>query len=204
MAEADTDLELKKRARRRLVGAVVLAILAAVLLPIMMDQTPPPALSDIQVQIPPANLVQSLGAQTTKPDATQAGEDEKPAAKAAPKPQATPEKTAPITVVENMQKPAAPAASAAPRASAPAASANQSKSAWIVQMGAYRDPTYAKNMQAKLKSLGYPNYTEPYIPADGIKRLRVRAGPFPTRAAAEQARERMKKLGMDGLIGQKG
>jgi DedD protein len=51
-AETDPHLELKKRARRRLVGAVALALLAAIVLPMVMDQEPQPPNQDIQVRIP--------------------------------------------------------------------------------------------------------------------------------------------------------
>ena len=51
MTEADS-LEIKKRARRRLVGAIALALLAAVVLPMMMDEEPHPSIEDIQVSIP--------------------------------------------------------------------------------------------------------------------------------------------------------
>lgn len=51
VSDAD-DLEIKKRARRRLVGAAALALLAAVVLPVMMDQEPRSAVEDIQITIP--------------------------------------------------------------------------------------------------------------------------------------------------------
>ncbi|MDR0702660.1 MAG: SPOR domain-containing protein [Azoarcus sp.] len=46
------ELEIKKRARRRLVGALALALLAVVLLPLAMDSGSPPAGPDVQVLIP--------------------------------------------------------------------------------------------------------------------------------------------------------
>jgi DedD protein len=56
MAESDASieaqLELKKRARRRLVGAAALALLAAIVLPMVMDHEPRPSNQDIQVRIP--------------------------------------------------------------------------------------------------------------------------------------------------------
>src|SRR5690606_29265957 len=51
-AAPDSDLQLKKRARRRLVGAVALALLAAIVLPMVMDHEPRPTQQDIQVRIP--------------------------------------------------------------------------------------------------------------------------------------------------------
>lgn len=49
---AEADLQLKKRARRRLVGAIALALLAVIVLPMVMDREPRPAGQDIQVRIP--------------------------------------------------------------------------------------------------------------------------------------------------------
>lgn len=48
----DDSTELKKRARRRLVGAIALALAAVVVLPMVMDSEPRPAGQDIQVRIP--------------------------------------------------------------------------------------------------------------------------------------------------------
>ena len=48
----DAQLQLKKRARRRLVGAVAFAGLAAVILPMVMDEEPKQQVQDIQIRIP--------------------------------------------------------------------------------------------------------------------------------------------------------
>src|SRR5271166_4114420 len=45
--------ELRRRARRRLVGAVVLALAAAVLLPLLLENEPNPLGDDVSIQIPP-------------------------------------------------------------------------------------------------------------------------------------------------------
>jgi DedD protein len=51
VSDAD-NLELKKKARRRLVGAAALALFAAIVLPMTMDQEPPSYPNDIQVALP--------------------------------------------------------------------------------------------------------------------------------------------------------
>lgn len=51
-ALADEATLLKKRARRRLIGAAALALLAAIVLPMVMDHQPAPPSRDIQVRIP--------------------------------------------------------------------------------------------------------------------------------------------------------
>src|SRR5271167_3468710 len=45
--------ELRRRARRRLVGAIVLALAAAVLLPLLLESEPKPLGDDVSIQIPP-------------------------------------------------------------------------------------------------------------------------------------------------------
>lgn len=52
LPESDEQLALKKRARRRLIGAIVFASFAAVVLPMVMDQEPPSATPTIELRIP--------------------------------------------------------------------------------------------------------------------------------------------------------
>ena len=47
--------ELRRRARRRLVGAVVLALAAAVLVPMLLESDPKPLGEDVSVKIPPVD-----------------------------------------------------------------------------------------------------------------------------------------------------
>ena len=51
-APLDTQLELKKRSRRRLVGAAALALLAAIVLPVVMEGQPRQSAPEMQVKIP--------------------------------------------------------------------------------------------------------------------------------------------------------
>jgi DedD protein len=56
----DPMLPEKKRARRRLVGAVALALAAAVGLPMLLDSEPKPLAGDIAIQIPPKDKAAPL------------------------------------------------------------------------------------------------------------------------------------------------
>jgi DedD protein len=47
--------ELKRRARRRLVGAIVLALAAAVSLPLLLESEPKPLGDEVSIQIPPVD-----------------------------------------------------------------------------------------------------------------------------------------------------
>ncbi len=83
------------------------------------------------------------------------------------------------------------------------AALNGAAELWVVQLGAYRDPANVSNLQAKLKAQGYHVYTEALDAPDGSKKIRVRAGPFANKEAAEKARERIKRIGVDGVVAQK-
>jgi DedD protein len=51
--------EMKRKARRRLVGAVVLALGAAIVLPLLLEKEPRPLGDDVSVQIPPSTKASS-------------------------------------------------------------------------------------------------------------------------------------------------
>lgn len=61
--------------------------------------------------------------------------------------------------------------------------------AHVVMLGAYRESANVTSLRAKLKAEGYASYVEPL----GDK-IRVRAGPFPNKAAADKAAARISKI----------
>jgi DedD protein len=75
---SDEELQLKKRARRRLVGAIVLVTAVAVVLPMILDSEPKPATQSINIQIPSPEA----GVLSSKPAPLKPAE--KPASAAAP------------------------------------------------------------------------------------------------------------------------
>lgn len=52
-AALDPAVTQKKRARRRLVGALVLGIAAAIVLPLVLDSEPRQTITDVEIEIPP-------------------------------------------------------------------------------------------------------------------------------------------------------
>lgn len=50
---SEEELQLKKRARRRLIGAIALVAAVAAVLPMVLDSEPKPGPQDISIQIPP-------------------------------------------------------------------------------------------------------------------------------------------------------
>ena len=57
-------------------------------------------------------------------------------------------------------------------------------------------------LQTKLNEIGVKSYTENLDSPQGAK-TRVRAGPFPSKEAAEKALDKMKKIGVNGIVSAK-
>lgn len=269
MEDNDAQLQLKKRARRRLVGAVAFAGFAAVVLPMIMDQEPQPAPQDVEIRIPgqdekpfapkfasvpptarpaeaPLAPAPVEAAPTEKPVAPAAVKPTEPAArvidtttpadkpKPAEKPQEAAKKPAdkpaekatekpaqekPAAVTKPAEKPAdikareaeaaraasilagkaEPAAAAKPAATAPVPAADGQ---YVILIGAFADQANVKNLQTKLSEQGIKVYTEPLDSPQG-KKMRVRAGPFATKEAADKALEKMKRIGVSGVLAAK-
>jgi len=187
MAESHDVSTLKRRGRRRLVGAIALVLLAVIVLPWIFDQQPrqtPP----VSVRIPSQDETPFKPKPVPKPPSPPVeavkpapAPDAVPAKPESPKPEAKPAEKAPAAK-------AAPAPVAAERARAEAALANVQ---YIVPVGAYADPA---GVIAKLKAAKVPYFTEPVATAKGTV-MRVRAGPYASREAAEKAHKQLKALG---------
>jgi DedD protein len=80
---SDEELQLKKRARRRLVGAIVLVTAVAVVLPMVLDSEPKPVNQNINIQIPSPDAGVLSTAPTPLKPADPATASQKPEAKPA-------------------------------------------------------------------------------------------------------------------------
>jgi DedD protein len=98
---ADPNLPEKKRARRRLVGAIALALAAAVGLPMLLDSEPKPLGADIAINIPSKDMAAALPVPAAA--AVDSGEEiidpDSAAATVDPAPTATPPAPAPALAV---------------------------------------------------------------------------------------------------------
>jgi DedD protein len=191
---SDEEIELRKRARRRLVGAIVLVTVAVMILPMVLDQEPPPVSQDIAVIIPPKGDAASFA-----PRAAPATETPRPGAPAAgaapPAPQAAAKPPGEATGArEGAEKPRAPR-SEKPADVAAAAGAE----AFVVQLDAFSNPENARQQQKKLSAAGIASYTETVMTQKGAL-TRVRVGPFADRQQAEEARERLGKMGLSAVV----
>lgn len=204
---SDEEIQLRKRARRRLVGAVVLVAVVSALLPMVLDREPGQSRQEIAIQVPPREGAPPLRApEQAKPPAP-----EVPPAAPAPAVEPAPAKPADAPAKVGEPKQPAPAENAAkapdkpavapePKSAekgTPAAATNEQR--FVVQLGAFSDPANAKQLSDRLSAEGIKSYTE-VLKGDRGEKLRVRAGPYPTREAADQANERLRKLGVKGIV----
>lgn len=224
MAESD-NIDLQKRSRRRLVGAAALALIAAIVLPMVMEGEPGFQSHDIEVRIPDrdadSTLARPIAGRPTGDSETVPAPHEQAAAEladesevestAAPSPADAP----PPVVVARPQEPARqptpavrPAPTPAPTkdeadrvraildgklAAAPARPA--AGGSFVVQVGAFGEPTKAASVSGDLNKKGFASYTERAGPV-----TRVRVGPFTSREEAERAAERLRALNMSAVV----
>ncbi len=209
--EAATVQAARTRARRRLIGAVVLVGVGIIGFPLIFETQPRPIAVDIPIEIPARDSVPPLKLPTAEdavaaaPRAASAVLAEAPtpveAALPAAKPPAEPSSAA---------RPAAPAAdleAEARRAQAlldgkpvamapPAPAASVAKAPrFVVQAGAYTDAAALREARQKVERLGLKTYTQ-VIQTDSGARTRVRVGPFDTREEADKAAARIKSSGL--------
>ena len=175
--------EIRRRGRRRLIGAVTLVVLAVVFVPMLLDSEPRPKRNDISLEIPAKDNVAPLPPPAPKADA-----------KAPKAPELGPtvtEKTVPAKAVTPAPSDVTPGAATPQR---PGAQETKLEG-FAVQVGAFRDEDKLKQAREKLAAAGLPHFVERRGDLN-----RLRAGPYPTREAAEKALAAVKSASLDGQV----
>ena len=193
MAESEEALQLKRRARRRLVGAIALVTFAVIILPLILDKEPGPAGPPLSVQIPnqesggfnprvvpPAPPAAPAAAQ--KAETAPANTEPPPLKAATPAPKAEP-------------APVQEAAKVPGKTEEVRAQAALNDQTWVVTLDAFSDRKNVIQLRTKLSAAGVKSYTEPVKTSKG-ELTRVRAGPFASKEAAEQARAKLDAMGL--------
>lgn len=240
---------MRKRAKHRLIGAVVLVLAGVVGFPLLVDKQPRPIAVDIPIEIPDKNKTKPLvsGSLSTAPLAqdiiTESAEPrpsaavtsktdtaavveasakpvadkpaDKPVDKAADKPADKPaeksvekstDKSATAASDKSLDKPKAADKDAAraqallegkepARDSAKAAGEDR----YVVQIGAFADAAKAREARLKVERDGLKTYTQVVESKEG-RRIRVRVGPFSSKAEADKAADKIKKLDLPAAI----
>ena len=181
--------DLRRQARHRLIGAAVLVLVAVVGFPMVFDTSPRPIAADVPIVIPaqpalvPLTPAAPVAVAPAAPAEPQVAKVEPAPATPAPAPEAPAKPSAPAT--PPVAKTAAPAA-----ASAPATGER-----FVVQVGAYADQARAREVRLKIERAGLKTYTQVAKTSEG-NRIRVRLGPFNTRAEADKVAQKIKSLGL--------
>lgn len=191
----DDEQNLRRKARRRLIGAVALTLAVVVILPMVLDSEPKPAVQDIELRIPAPDKVGEFVPGVAVSEV----------AEAAPLPVSAVE-AVPAAPAASGAAPAKPASAAAPQPaiSAPAVSQAAPKKAdepagaesFVAQVGAYASADAAKQELDRLKKLGF---RKAYTERVGDK-TRVRVGPYAEREKAEQVRQMLEKHGLKPVV----
>lgn len=197
-AISSEELQLKKRARRRLVGAIALVLVVVIFLPMVLDNEPKPVSENIAINIPPPPVATELSDEGEEeisaetPSATSSGPLRfKPVEQSSEAEQPAEEEREPVTSTPAQQKPAAVKPPAESKPVSTTSSSTSSNGGYVVQLGAFSDGGNAERLAKTVRENRFDVYTEA-VTTSGGKRTRVRVGPYPTRAAAEQARDRLK------------
>lgn len=215
-ANHDQELMLKKRARRRLVGAIALVILMIVMLPqILQDRAITPQQEPIKITMSEPSGDTLSSAIDTHSKATASLDPIQPE---------------PITNTETLQH--ADSASGQNSSSDIATSQvstvtpstkeqtvnsaqattpteiqnpdskkteNKTGQNLAVQIGVYADAANAKRIQDQLKQAGFATQTEKIKTAKG-ESIRLRVGTYSARTEAQLALDKVKGLGLPGII----
>jgi DedD protein len=211
---------MRTRARHRLIGASVLVLLGVIGFPMLFDSQPRPISVDIPIEIPDKNTVKPLASGRPSTPASQvivetadgtktiehAPLPEAPAVKASAKPESKPiekpvEKLAdkPADKVAVRDNDGAKAQALLEGKAVELAGSTPSAARFVVQIGAYSDAAKAQEARLKLEKAGLKTYTQVVQPKEG-KRIRVRVGPFESKAAADKVAEKIKKLDLPASI----
>jgi len=207
----EQELMLKKRARRRLVGAIALVLLMVIVLPqVLQDRAVLTQQEAIKITMPDAagnnsepvidkNPIQpQVDQQPSKPSGTIVDDThqvespkqpiEKPIASKEIENKKT-EITPPVVQVEKKTPVKTPELKSAP---------NQHET-FTVQVGVYSDVANVKRLQDQLKQAGFSTHTEKIKTPKG-ESVRLKAGNFTSRQDAVAALGKLKEIGLPGIV----
>lgn len=195
----DQELNLKKRARRRLVGAIALVLLMVIVLPMLLkDRSAGEPKEQITITLPS----ESAPAEPSDFDSTivPAEPANTESANAIPKvideTKPTPDAKTDTESASNTET-ATGAAKVTPAKEESAKEISNKK--FYVQVGVFSDAANVKQLQTKLSDLGYKSQTEK-ITTDKGQKIRLRTQVFGDRNEAAIALENIKDAGLTGMV----
>lgn len=211
MAKQPTEDEenLKRKARRRLVGAFALALAVIVILPMVLDNEPKPTGQDIDLRIPAPDkvgqfvpvVVPKMVAELPASSPVMVTPVPLNVAPVAPEPSVA---TTPVTakpVEKDIQLKVAEPKVAQPKVDTKPTTKNDKQTtsaaaeSFVAQVGAYNNAESAQKVLAELKGWSFKAYSEKF----GDK-IRVRVGPYPERKKVEKVKQLLEKHGLHPVV----
>ena len=178
---SDDEQNLRRKARRRLIGAFALTLAVVVILPMVLDSEPKPSGKDIDLRIPATDEAGELVPKKAVSDVESA----------------LPSSAAPAVPAVKPSAAAGKGQLAASQNSKPESNEKPTVAAegFVAQVGAYSNADTAKQELDKLKKWGFRAYTE-----KAADMIRVRVGPYADREKAEKARQQLEKHGLHPVV----
>lgn len=188
--QSNEELNLRRKAHRRLVGAVALTLAVVVILPMILEREPKPGAQDIDLRIPSADKAGEFVPGVPTPV------DE--GVVAAPVPVSAVSAAAPVkeasVPAEEVKTASAPVDKPASANEQPA-KAQPAAGTMAVQVGAYSSADTAKQEMLKLKRWGFKAYTE-----KSGDNYRVRIGPYTDRDKVDTVRRLLENHGLQSVV----
>lgn len=211
--QSDQELKFKKRARRRLVGAIALVLLMIIVLPmILKDRSSSDQQDEIIITMPNDTVLAAsdfdssivpVGVEETEQQETEVVEElviPKPKVETKPKPKAD---AKPEQKKQDKKKPAKPKQAKTSEAKKTDTKSPERETELVnkfyVQVGVFSDMANVKKLQAKLSGLGYKSTTEKISTSKGEK-IRLRTTTFTGRNEAAIALANIKSSGLTGMV----
>lgn len=215
----DEELNLRRKLRRRLIGASALILTLVVVLPMLLDSEPKISGQDIELRIPAPDKVgefvpsvvsvelgdAAVSAVTDASAVASATVSAQPSSAVLASPVlAASTASLPITrkVADQavapqpeVKKSAVSKPEVKPVSKSVAPAVEKSASSFVAQVGAYSNADTAQQQYAQLKGWHFKAYTEKV----GDK-TRVRVGPYTSREQAEQVRVLLEKHGLHPVV----
>ena len=206
---SEVGREARVRARRRLIGAALLLGVGIIGFPLLFETQPRPIAVDIPIEIPSREGAPALQAPAARPARVAPAPLAAPPAETRPdpKPEAKPEvkieakieakAEAPKPVIAEVRKPAETASKADTAKDNNDAAKDDGR--FVVQIGAFAEASGAREARMKVEAMGLKTYTQ-VIESSSGRRIRVRVGPYATKAEADKAASRIKSGGLQAAV----
>jgi len=197
----DDEINLKRRARSRLIGATALTVIVVAALPMLLDDEPKSVGQDIELRIPDKDKVGEFIPRMAASSVS---------ATSAVSPSSAPAITNPVTqsasaaitqagtspqTVETKLVTTNPETRTVTSTSTEKKRSPPRLAGFVVQVGAFANSDTANQRQKELSKQGIKAYTERV----GDK-TRVRAGPYPTRESADVVYKKLESQGFKPTV----